>query len=49
MEFRRFLNSVVLVPAQVLRSGRRLIVRLLAYTDMVRLVFTSMKATRALA
>lgn len=49
MEFRRFLNSIVLIPAQVLRSGRRVIVRLLAYTDMVRLVFTSMKATRALA
>ena len=47
MEFRTFLNSVVFIPAQVTRSGRRLVVRLLAYTSMVRLVFRSMEASRA--
>lgn len=49
MEFRRFLNSIVLIPAQVIRSGRRLVVRLLAYVELVRLVFVSLKATRAIA
>jgi hypothetical protein len=31
MEFRTFLNNFMLIPAQVLRSGRRLIYRLLAW------------------
>ena len=31
MEFRTFLNSFMLIPAQVLRSGRRLIYRVLAW------------------
>ena len=29
MEFRRFLNEIVRLPAQILRSGRRLVFRLL--------------------
>jgi hypothetical protein len=32
MEFRRFLNSVVLIPAQVVNTGRRVILRLLNWT-----------------
>jgi hypothetical protein len=44
MEFRGFLNLVVLVPAQVVRSGRRLIVRLLAVTSMVSRIFSSLEA-----
>ncbi len=31
MEFRTFLNAVINVPAQILRSGRRRIFRLLAW------------------
>lgn len=48
MEFRRFLHTVVLIPAQVLRSGRRLVVRLLAVTPLIRLLFRSMQATATL-
>jgi hypothetical protein len=48
MEFRRFLHTVVLIPAQVLRTGRRLIVRLLAHTPLIRLLFRSMQATATL-
>jgi hypothetical protein len=48
MEFRRFLNAVVLVPAQVLRTGRRLVVRLLAYGNLIRLLFRSMQTTATL-
>lgn len=48
MEFKRFLQAIILVPAQVLHSGRRWIVRLLAYTSSVRLLFRSMQATAAL-
>jgi hypothetical protein len=48
MEFRRFLNAVILVPAQVLRTGRRLVVRLLAYGNLIRLLFRSMQTTATL-
>ena len=48
MEFRRFLNTVILIPAQVLRTGRRLVVRLLAITPLVRLLFRSRQASAAL-
>jgi len=48
MEFRSFLNWIVLIPAQVLRTGRRLIVRLLAYTPLARLLFRSMQSTATL-
>jgi hypothetical protein len=48
MEFRRFLNTVVLIPAQILRTGHRLVVRLLAYTPRIRLLFRSMQTTATL-
>ena len=48
MEFRRFLNTVILIPAQVLRTGRGLVVRLLAITPLVRLLFRSRQASAAL-
>jgi hypothetical protein len=38
MEFRRFLNEVILLPTQILRSGRRLIFRLLAINRWVPLL-----------
>jgi len=38
MEFRRFLNEIVLLPTQILRSGRRLIFRLLAINRWVPLL-----------
>ena len=33
MEFRTFINFLVRVPAQVVRTGRRLLVRLLAWNE----------------
>ncbi|MGQ0572058.1 MAG: IS1380 family transposase [Armatimonadota bacterium] len=39
MEFRRFLNELVLLPCQILHSGRRLIFRLLAVNRWVPLLF----------
>ena len=38
MEFRRFLNEIILLPTQILRSGRRLIFRLLAINRWVPLL-----------
>lgn len=33
MEFRRFRNAVVDIPAQIIRTGRRIVYRLLGYND----------------
>jgi len=44
MEFRRFLNELILLPAQILRSGRRLIFRLLAINRWVPLLLEAMQA-----
>src|SRR6202521_3616160 len=38
LEFRRFLNELILLPCQILNSGRRLIFRLLAVNDWVPLL-----------
>lgn len=38
MEFRRFLNEIVRLPAQILHSGRRLIFRLLAVNQWAELL-----------
>ena len=38
MEFRRFLNEIVLLPTQILHTGRRLVFRLLAINRWVPLL-----------
>ena len=45
MKFKRFLNSVILIPCQVVRAARRITLRFLAYTDCVRLLFRSLEAS----
>ena len=42
MEFRTFCNAVVNVPAQIVRTGRRLIVRLLAWRPQLPVFFRSL-------
>lgn len=36
MEFRRFLNTLVRIPTQILRGGRRIVFRILGYNDWTR-------------
>jgi hypothetical protein len=48
MEFRRFLNEIILLPAQILRSGRRLIFRLLAINRWVPLLLEGTRALKRL-
>ena len=36
MEFRRFLHSFILIPAQIVRTGRRIIYRLLGYNEHLK-------------
>jgi hypothetical protein len=49
MHFKRFVHAVMLVPCQVLRQSRRVVLRLVAYTSRARLLFRSMEATARLA
>jgi len=49
MEFKRFLKTVMLVPCQVIRAARRITLRVLAWTERVRLLFSSIEATARLA
>ncbi len=48
MKFKKFLNCMMLVPCQVVRGARRVLVRVLAYTDRVRLLFETISAARRL-
>lgn len=43
MEFRTFLNEFLLVPAQVIRSGRRLIYRFLAWRPRMHIFFRALE------
>ena len=44
MEFKRFLNYVMRIPCQVVRTARRVPVRVLGYTGRVRLLFETVAA-----
>jgi hypothetical protein len=48
MEFKRFHNTVIRVPCQVIRGARSVRVRILGYTECVRLLLASMRATAPL-
>lgn len=47
MEFRKFLRDVMLQPAQILKTGRRLVVRLLAVNSWTRLLLDGTRALQA--
>ncbi len=41
MEFRRFLNAIMLIPCQIVRTGRRVIYRILAYNHWLQDFFAT--------
>jgi len=45
MEFRTFLNRLMLVPAQIIRTGRRLVFRFLAWRPELHILVRSLAAT----
>jgi hypothetical protein len=49
MEFRRFLHSVILLPAQIVRTGRRIIYRILSYNQWTKDFFAAWEWLRHLA
>ena len=40
-EFRRFLNTIMLIPCQVVRTGRRIIYRVLGYNSWLKDFFAT--------
>ena len=48
MEYRRFLHSLILIPVQVVRTGRRIICRVLAYNDWLCELFVTWERLRKL-
>jgi hypothetical protein len=46
MEFRRFLNALMLIPCQVVRGARRVILRVLAYSKWVEVLLDGMEWAR---
>ena len=46
MEFRRFMHSLILIPAQIVRTGRRIIYRLLSYNSWVPDLFRAWESLR---
>jgi len=49
MEFRRFLHAIVLLPAQIVRSGRRIIYRIMGYNSWLKDFFAAWENFRRLA
>ena len=49
MEFRRFLHAIVLLPAQIVRSGRRIIYRIMAYNRYLKDFFAVWEKLRRMA
>ncbi len=49
MEFRRFLHSFILIPAQIVRSGRRVIYRILSYNRYLKDFFATFEHIRKLS
>src|SRR4249920_166689 len=49
MEFRRFLHLIVLLPTQIVRSGRRTIYRIMGYNSWLQDFFASWEYLRRMA
>lgn len=49
MEFKRFLNALIRIPCQVIKGGRRIVLRLLAFTNSARLLFASLAVSAKLS
>jgi hypothetical protein len=49
MEFRRFLHAIILLPAQIIRTGRRIIYRLLGWNEWMGDFFRTWERLRCLS
>jgi len=48
MEFRRFLHAIILLPCQIVRAGRKIVYRLLAYNSWLKDFFATFRRIAAL-
>ncbi|WKZ21134.1 MAG: IS1380 family transposase [Candidatus Brocadiaceae baterium WH-1] len=48
MEFRRFLNTLILLPCQILKTGRKIVYRILRYNDWLKDFFATWERIRRL-
>jgi hypothetical protein len=48
MEFRRFLHAIILLPAQIVRTGRRIIYRIMSYNSWLKDLFAAWEHLRRL-
>lgn len=48
MEYRRFLHTLILLPTQIIRGGRKIIYRLLGYNDWLKDFFSTWERIRQL-
>ena len=48
MEYRRFLNSFILIPCQIIRTGRKIVYRILSYNDTLKDFFNTFERIRQL-
>jgi len=48
MEFRRFLNTLILIPCQITRTGRKIVYRVLCYNDWLKDLFSTWERVRKL-
>ncbi len=48
MEFRRFLNAIVRIPCQIVRTGRRILYRILGYNEWTRTFLLTFNRIRSL-
>jgi hypothetical protein len=48
MECRRFLHAIILLPVQIIRTGRRIVYRLLGYNSWLKDFFATWKRLQKL-
>lgn len=48
MEFRRFLNALILIPCQIIKTGRKIVYRILSYNDWLKDFFSTWERVRKL-
>jgi hypothetical protein len=46
MEFRRFLNTLIMLPCQIVRTGRKIVYRMLGYNDWLKDFFETWERIR---
>ena len=46
MEFKSFLHSFILIPCQIVKTGRRLVFRVLTYTKHLRTFFETFEVLK---